>query len=68
VAHLPPEAPVFEDAEYAEGDSAGGRLAELHEDDTSSASSASSTGTVMPSPSRKLFARPSGYVVQIPME
>jgi protein phosphatase methylesterase 1 len=67
VAHLPPEAPAYEEADYAEADGAGGRLGELHEDDASSASSASSTGTVMPSPSRKLFARPSGYV-QIPQE
>jgi protein phosphatase methylesterase 1 len=30
------------------------------EDDSSSASSASSTGTIIPSPSRNLFARPEG--------
>lgn len=32
------------------------------EDDSSSASSASSTGTVIPTRSRNLFARPQGYV------
>lgn len=33
------------------------------EDDSSSASSASSTGTIIPSPSRNLFARPEGLVL-----
>lgn len=42
-----------------------GTISELPEgldDDSSSASSASSTGTVVPTPSRNLFARPLGYV------
>ena len=34
----------------------------LPEDDSSSASSASSTGTIVPSPGQKLFARGNGYV------
>jgi protein phosphatase methylesterase 1 len=34
------------------------------EDDSSSASSASSTGTIIPSPSRNLFARPDGYLFE----
>lgn len=41
------------------------QLAELSEhmdDDSSSASSVSSTGTIIPTPSQKLFARPQGYV------
>lgn len=33
------------------------------EDDSSSASSASSTGTIVPSPGRKLFARGKGYAM-----
>jgi protein phosphatase methylesterase 1 len=32
------------------------------DDDSSSASSMSSTGTVIPSPGRALFARPQGYI------
>lgn len=36
-------------------------LPEVADDDSSSASSMSSTGTVVPSPSRSLFARPQGY-------
>jgi protein phosphatase methylesterase 1 len=35
-------------------------------DDSSSASSVSSTGTVIPSASRQLFARPQGHVVPLP--
>lgn len=35
-------------------------LLEIFDDDSSSASSASSTGTIIPSPSRNLFARPHG--------
>jgi protein phosphatase methylesterase 1 len=37
-------------------------LPEIFDDDSSSASSASSTGTVIPSPSQRLFARPEGHV------
>jgi len=35
-------------------------MPEFMDDDSSSASSASSTGTIVPSPSRNLFARPQG--------
>lgn len=35
-------------------------LPDFADDDSSSASSASSTGTVVPSPGRNLFARPQG--------
>ena len=41
------------------------QVAELPEhvdDDSSSASSVSSTGTIIPSPNQKLFARPQGYI------
>lgn len=38
-------------------------LPEHADDDSSSASSASSTGTIVPSPSQKLFARPLGCVL-----
>lgn len=54
-------AEVFNEADEEEDDT--GCLPELPEgldDDSSSASSASSTGTVVPTPSRKLFARPLG--------
>jgi len=37
-------------------------LPEHFDDDSSSASSASSTGTIIPSPSQNLFARPQGYL------
>ncbi|KAK6220988.1 Protein phosphatase methylesterase 1 [Pestalotiopsis sp. IQ-011] len=47
--------------EREEQDSYIGDLPEIPiEDDSSSASSASSTGTIIPSPSRNLFARPEG--------
>ncbi|ETS87378.1 Protein phosphatase methylesterase 1 [Pestalotiopsis fici W106-1] len=47
--------------EREEQDSYIGDLPEMPiEDDSSSASSASSTGTIIPSPSRNLFARPEG--------
>ena len=36
-------------------------LPEHVDDDSSSASSVSSTGTIIPTPSQKLFARPEGY-------
>ncbi|KAH6660175.1 Alpha/Beta hydrolase protein [Truncatella angustata] len=49
--------------EREEQDSYIGDLPEIPiEDDSSSASSASSTGTIIPSPSRNLFARPEGSV------
>ena len=37
------------------------------DDDSSSASSVSSTGTVIPSPNQKLFARPLGYCLIHPV-
>ena len=37
-----------------------GELPEHVDDDSSSASSVSSTGTIIPSPNQKLFARPQG--------
>ncbi|KAL1970465.1 hypothetical protein VTN77DRAFT_4109 [Rasamsonia byssochlamydoides] len=51
LAKLPPQAPPFFDE--ADEDA-------THADDSSSASSASSTGTIVPSPSKNLFARPTG--------
>ncbi|CEJ53958.1 Putative Protein phosphatase methylesterase 1 [Penicillium brasilianum] len=45
---LPPEVPMFHPMDIPE---------EHHEEDGSSASSVSSTGTLMPSPTRNLFAR-----------
>ena len=57
---MPPPVPEFneadEDREMA-GPSPGGFP---FDDDSSSASSVSSTGTVIPSPGRALFARPQG--------
>ncbi|KAJ5086115.1 Protein phosphatase methylesterase 1 [Penicillium argentinense] len=48
LAKLPPEAPMFDTITHLE---------ESREEDGSSASSVSSTGTLMPSPTRHLFAR-----------
>ncbi len=51
------------DFNEADEDAEAGALPELPEtpdDDSSSASSLSSTGTIIPSPSRSLFARPQG--------
>lgn len=57
LAKLPSDIPVSDEVEET------ARMAELQEeDDGSSASSASSTGTVRPSSGHNLFARPSGYV------
>lgn len=47
------------DEEEAETDQLS-ELPEAVDDDSSSASSVSSTGTVIPSPNQKLFARPQG--------
>ncbi|WEW58780.1 Protein phosphatase methylesterase 1 [Emydomyces testavorans] len=59
VARLPPDVPMFDESQ--ECWSSGGRAeGGQFEDDSSSASSASSTGTVRPSPSQNLFARNSG--------
>lgn len=58
LANLPPEAPAFDESEENR------ELAyhEAREDDGSSASSASSAGTIRPSSSQNLFSKPSGYV------
>ena len=53
--------PFDEASEMGEAEEEADGLGELPEpidDDSSSASSASSTGTVIPSPSQRLFARP----------
>lgn len=56
--------PLDELDEDAEGDKRGRdvvpELPEHVDDDSSSASSVSSTGTIIPTPSQKLFARPEG--------
>lgn len=41
-------------------------LPEYVDDDSSSASSVSSAGTIIPNPGQKLFARPQGYVSLMP--
>jgi protein phosphatase methylesterase 1 len=56
LAKLPPEVPMFHPMDIPE---------EHHEEDGSSASSVSSTGTLMPSPTRNLFARRSSAYVWI---
>ena len=59
LAKLPPEAPPLSDSESS---SMNPPAENSHDEDSSSVSSA---GTVIPSPSRQLFARAShGYVVQ----
>lgn len=53
-----------EEEELKQEDQAGDQVPELPEhtdDDSSSASSMSSTGTIIPTPSQRLFARPQGY-------
>lgn len=49
----------FEELDEAEEDQVP-ELPEGLDDDSSSASSVSSTGTIIPTPSQKLFARPQG--------
>jgi protein phosphatase methylesterase 1 len=51
---LPSEAPMYHSVNIPE---------EHHDEDGSSASSVSSTGTLMPSPTRNLFARRGGGYV-----
>lgn len=61
---LMPEPFMELDEEEEEEGQAGDQVPELPEhmdDDSSSASSVSSTGTIIPTPSQKLFARPQGY-------
>jgi len=54
----------FDELEEELADESNNHVADLPEhmfdDDSSSASSASSTGTIIPSPSQNLFARPQG--------
>lgn len=60
LAEFPAIAPVYDEndeTEYADATSADLTL----DDDSSSASSASSTGTIIPSTSQNLFARPQGF-------
>ncbi|KAK2875199.1 Protein phosphatase methylesterase 1 [Arthroderma sp. PD_2] len=58
LARLPPEVPVFD--ELSEGQVKSEVYSEHLEDDSSSASSTSSTGTIVPSASQKLFERGTG--------
>lgn len=63
LARLPPDVPMFDELqEQNHGRTEGHGEIGQFEDDSSSASSASSTGTVRPSASQNLFARNSGYV------
>jgi protein phosphatase methylesterase 1 len=59
----PPLVPVFNELDELDEDRYGlGSVPNTpQDDDSSSASSMSSTGTVIPSPGRALFARPQGY-------
>lgn len=59
LSKLPPDAPLMEETEERMSSTAA-----LDEDkeESSSVSSASSTGTLVPSPSQNLFARPKLYV------
>jgi protein phosphatase methylesterase 1 len=59
LAELPPDAP---DDDSALQDHGTELQPDLLDDDSSSASSASSAGTIKPVPSRNLFARPMGWV------
>lgn len=65
LAKLPMEPPLIFDGDDGDKVPADGRP-EGQEDDYSSASSASSTGTIKPSQSKKLFARGKGFVVSFP--
>ena len=60
LARLPPEAPLIFDEN--EEDGANETSSTYLDEDSSSPSSASSTGTIVPSPRKNLFARPTGYV------
>lgn len=67
LAALPAEPPIIpgmnaEEDEEEETDTFKGLPREIHDDDSSSASSASSTGTIRPSPTKHLFAKPKGSV------
>lgn len=56
-----PNDTLIEAEEEPENDAVA-ELPEHPDDDSSSASSVSSTGTIIPSPNQNLFARPHGYV------
>jgi protein phosphatase methylesterase 1 len=61
-AMAPPPLPLSEFNEVDEDRFGSGSVPNTpQDDDSSSASSVSSTGTVIPSPGRALFARPQGY-------
>lgn len=67
---LPPVVPqplveLPEDEEEEERDSFGELRTERSDDDSSSVSSASSTGTIRPSSAGRTFARPNGYVTSV---
>ncbi|CAH0049533.1 unnamed protein product [Clonostachys solani] len=55
-----PQDVFIEEDEYQESDQLGD-LPDQMDDDSSSASSVSSTGTIIPSPNQKLFARPQSF-------
>jgi protein phosphatase methylesterase 1 len=59
-----PSEPLYEYEEEGAADQVP-ELPEHVDDDSSSASSVSSTGTIIPSPNQKLFARPQGYLLFI---
>ncbi len=67
LAALPPEPLMLLDTEEEgeENDTFGELKGDNLEDDSSSASSASSTGTIRPSPSKHLFAKPKGFVALV---
>lgn len=59
LAKYPPDIPIFDETEEDATHSIGAIVEDEGEEfDSSSTSSASSTGTVVPSPSRNLFAKP----------
>ncbi len=62
LAGLPPMLPDSFDEDEGETDGFTELPVGHSDDDSSSASSASSTGTIKPAVSRNLFARPTGYV------
>lgn len=66
LATLPPEPPVMagmEEGEEEDSDTFKELPRDFQDDDSSSASSASSTGTIRPSPTKHLFAKPKGSVM-----
>jgi protein phosphatase methylesterase 1 len=69
LAKYPPDIPIFDENEEDAAASTGTREKGTKEEeggedfDSSSTSSASSAGTVVPSPSRNLFAKPSSMYV-----